>query len=114
MSGIRGKQIDLEDLYKELDPRFSSAGITKDVTVSNKWTNEGNYYVQTVSLDGINADSKLIVQSKQSIDDSYEENLEKENLFSHIVKIISNENSLTIYSCKELEVPFEIQVLYFN
>jgi len=113
--GVRSKQLNLPELFEVLDPRYGKAGAIKEVTIGKDWTLEGSYFVQTIeNIEGLTVDSKLVVQVKKSIEDTYEENLKKENLFAHIVKIVSGENSLTIYSCSELDTSFDIQVLYFN
>jgi len=113
--GIRAKQLNLPDLYAELDKKYGSVGATVEVTVGTEWNKDGNYFVQTIdNVEGITANSKMIVQVKEDLNATHIENLEKEGLFSHIVKITSSENSLTIYSSDEIRTSFEIQILYFN
>jgi len=38
----------------------------------------------------------------------------KDNLFANIVKIVSNDGSITVYSNKALTEAFDIQVLSFT
>jgi len=114
--GIRSRQLNLPELYEEFDNRYGRPGVILDITVSNTWTKSksGNYYVQEIdNLEDVTPDSKLIIQVKKSLESSYEENLEKENLFAHIDKVVCGEGKIAIYSCKDLDVPFDIQVLCF-
>jgi len=115
MGLVRTKQLNLPELYEVLDPRYTKAGTLIELTVTTDWVLDGNYYVQTISdIEGITAESKLVVQVKKSVDDTYEQTLEKENLFAHIIKIVSTNGAITIYSSKALETSFDIQVLYFG
>lgn len=118
MSGIRSKQLDLEELYGVLDSRFMGKmeAITVTITESN-WTKENDQYLQIIedkSLENVNSDTKLVVKVKILDEDTYDEVLEKENLFAHITKIIPSEKSLKIYSYKNLETSFDIQISFFN
>jgi len=117
--GIRTKQIDLEELYGVLDERYSPHGKVKNISVPAKWNVDADngYFYQT--LDGedfaeIIPESKLIIQPKYTFSETYEENLENENLFSHIVRVVPGEGSITFYSNSSLEDSFDISILIFN
>jgi len=116
--GVRSKQLNLPELYGVLDLRYGSTGQKEEITISSdNWIEQGNYFVQVISDDktkDFKETSKLIVHAKSDINNTYEENLEIENLFAHIVKIVSGEGNLTIYSSKALNTSFDIQVLYFG
>jgi len=114
--GIRSKQLNLPELYEAFDLRYGSAGEMIIATIGETWTktDKDNYFTQVIDMEGITDDSKLVIQAKTTINETYEETLNRENLFAHIVKIVPGENKLTVYSSKALETAFEIQVLCFN
>jgi len=119
MGLVRSKQLDLPELYDVLDPRYAKAGASvcklNEVTITTNWELNGNYYMQTIGdMEDITASCKSVVQVKKLVEDTYEQTLEKDNLFANIVKIVSNDGSITVYSNKALTEAFDIQVLSFT
>jgi len=116
--GVRSKQLNLPDLYKVLDPRYGSAGDIEEITIrAYDWEKQGDYFVQVITNDTTTKfkdDNKLIIDVKFDVTQTYEKNLELQNLFAHIVKIEYGNGSLTVYSTEYLDTSFNIQVMYFK
>ena len=122
--GIRVKQLNISELYSELDARYGSVGKNLDVNISadTEWevynsSENVKYYRLRVDIndEGINKDSRLIIQSKYNITKTYDDNLENENTFSHIVKVTPGENFITFYSDIDLKnSSLNVSVLLFN
>ena len=117
--GVRSKQLNLEELYSLLDPRYSGAGEYIDVTIGTNWNLDSGtgYYVQTINdavLSKVTADCKMVVEVKHELNETDVEKELKDDLFFNIQKIEPSEASITVYSSAELATEFKIRILYFG
>jgi len=120
---VRIKQLNIAELeqhfgalYMAKDAEVGTNAVMLEVTTSTTWVENGNYYTQTIeNVLNVTTNSKLVAQLQKNVNTmTYNELLDAENLFAHIVKIESGEGSLTLYSPKALDKSFTIEILCFN